>query len=134
MTVSVEALKRAYSILEQNVKTEDDCCLVNILQFIITKCMSNDSDSADLEDVSSYKAAVLWNGPNDIDDMINNGHFCTKIIDSLSSNVYWTFIKDISDTVDWKQLQEDATALGNQMIADAIYEYGKAHPKLELGG
>lgn len=134
MTVSIEALKRAYSILDQNAKTEDDYFLVNVLSFIITNCMSNGSDSADLEDVSSYKAAILWNGPNDIDDVLNNGHFCTKIIDSFHSNVYWTFIKDIADTVDWKQLQEETTALGNQMILDAICEYSKKHPKLELGG
>lgn len=134
MTVSIEALKRAHSILNQNAKTEDDYFLVTVLSFIITNCMSSGSDSVDLEDVSSYKAAVLWNGPNDIDDILNNGHFCTKIIDSFHSNVYWTFIKDIADTVDWKQLQEETTALGNQMILDAICEYSKKHPKLELGG
>lgn len=134
MTVSIEALKRAYSILDQNAKTEDDYFLVNVLSFIITNCMSNGSNTVDLEDVSSYKATVLWNGPNDVDYILNNGRFCTKIIDSFHSNVYWTFIKDIADTVDWRQLQEDTTALGNKMIIEAICEYSKKHPKLELGG
>lgn len=132
--VSLDALRKAYTLLEQNKKTDEDSHLVSTLRFIIKGCESNNSDSADIEDVSSYRAFVLWNGKNDVSDVLDGGFFDTKKIDEFPWNRYWDILDQIADYVDWEELKEDSIRMGNRRILDAISEYSREHPDLNLGG
>lgn len=134
MVVSLDALRKAYTLLDQNKKTEEDLHLVSTLRFIIKDCESNNSVSADIEDVSSYRASILWDGGNDVSDFLDEGFFDTKIINELPWNTYRDVIEEIADYVDWEELKEDSIRMGNRRILDAISEYSKEHPDLNLGG
>lgn len=132
MVVSVEALKKAHSLLERNTDTNDDLYLVYVLGYIIKNAESKESDTANLEDISSFKSYVLWDGPNDVDYILYNGGFHTNQLDALHSNIYWEIIRDISDKVDWKGIEEESERIGNEKIEEAISKYGKEHPELGL--